>query len=317
MTDTQIIPGKIYDGYVIDDKEHKNKDPKNFGRYRIYIPSLSPGPETKEDEGFWVRNRIGNNLVSSNEGSYGSYFPQQPKSGKNDNKGTQVKVSFDTKDPQSGQIITTVTDHTDGATPKIISKKTSETPSEDDFDYLDRDRTFVVVKTPNDNTFVILEKETEGSAESSKGSININFQGKQSTIVINDDGIHLYTDNNLGITVKEKNSILIEGDSKIQVNGDSDLYCNGTTKIYSSSNIEIKSDATVNIEGSSDVNVKGGSNVNVDGGTVNVKGGGSINMQAGMIHLNGSAPSAASAAQASENKGEDEVVEQNKVSISK
>lgn len=333
MVAVQIEPGRIYTGYIISDNEYKNKDPKNLGRYRVYIPVLSPGPEIKENEGFWVRNQFGNNLVSSQKGSYGTYYPQQPESGKNSNRGTQVKVRFDSKDPQSGQIISSVVDHIDGAMPKIGSAPTTD---EAEVGYLDRDRTFVPVKTPSGNSIVLLEPDIEGSSSDSSSSININYKGKRTTIVINDDGIHFYSDDNLGITISKDNNILVKGNSKIEIDGDNDIYCKGDSKIYSSGDIDVKSDGGIKAEAASNVDVKaaaavqiyaaanvelkGAVNVDIEAtGIVNIKGGPAINLQAASVNINGVAAPAATASgasKASTNEGEDENETQNKVTIS-
>lgn len=271
-----------YHGVILPDA-----DPKNQGRYKVHIPELHP--LIKENSGIWCKNqqhkwRIG----PSEDHFYGSYYPLQP--------GTKVLVKFYQNDFHSGYIDRIVSDQVMETTPKIgcgLNPNAS----------IDRDELYVIFKTPKyHNLFAILEKNADGQNGLTKtlipNSIHLYYNYRRSTLIINEDGIHWFTMNNHGTTIEGNCSTWINQNDKMYIQGNRDTYINGYFKHYINGPQDVLGSNSSRTTFSSEFDLQSGSHIAED---------------APMIYLNCGVSN--SAKQADTNKGEDEIMKQNKLDM--
>lgn len=271
-----------YHGVILPDK-----DPKNQGRYKVHIPELHP--LLKENTGIWCKNQNHNwRMGPSEDYMYGSYFPMQP--------GTKVLIKFYQNDFHSGYIDRVVSDQIQKTNPKLGSGTNPEATS-------DRDDVYVFFKTPKyHNLFTIFEKTTDGSNGLTQqlipNSIHLYYNYRRSTMILNEDGIHWFTMNNRGVTVEGNNSEWVNQNEKVYVQENRDIYVNGNEKKYTKGSYDHLSMSTHRETSLDKYDIQSSSHFAVD---------------APVIFLNSGKSSPAK--QAVTNKGEDEIIKQNKVDM--
>ncbi len=187
------------------------KDPKNQGRYKVHIPELHPLID--QGEGIWVKNHIHRwRYNGCDDYFYGEYKPLQP--------GTIIMVKFYEDDLNTGYIHRIISD-------QIMNSLLKMGADRDDSQITnDRDDMYLIYKTPKKNNMFLVLEETEGpglTADLIPNSIHLYYNDLRSTMILNEDGIHWYTDDNRGVTVKGQNSELVHKDEKIQVKGNRHL----------------------------------------------------------------------------------------------
>jgi hypothetical protein len=215
-----------------------NIDSSNRGSYKVNIPELQPHMPTST--GIWCKNHTCRHRISpSNVGICGSYYPLQA--------GMLVIVKFFANHIESGYIDRVISD----AYPQSLP-----------FEATERDDYYQIIRTPKHNNLIAIFEGSENSKNIPKNSIHIYFNDLRTTLVIDESGVNIKTDDNINTT--------ISGNCKITVNGNTDIKTGGTTSIESSSNIEIKSASSVNVEGSSQINVKSSGMVKIDGSKVKI-----------------------------------------------
>lgn len=201
-----------YHGIVL-----KNKDIKKQGRYKIHIPELHT--LIKTDSGIWCKNQ--QHLwrwTPSHDYMYGEYFPLQP--------GTKVLIRFYENDFHSGYVDRILSDQVMNTTPKIGCKLNPEAID-------DRDDVYMLYKTPKKhNLFVILEdtKDSKNGLTQNliPNSIHLYYNYRRTTMILNQDGIHWFTMDNRGVTVEGHNSEWVNKSEKIYVKDTRDVYVNGS-----------------------------------------------------------------------------------------
>jgi len=251
---------KEFIGTVLPDKDNNHQ-----GRYKINISELQP--HTKESDGIWVKNHSCRNRISpSAVGVCGAYFPLQA--------GMAVIVKFFSNHIDSGYV------------DRIISDAYPETLP---FEAIERDDFYLLLRTPiHDNIIAVYDGDT-ASKNIPKNSIHVYFNKTRTTVVIDENGINIKTDDNINVTVAKN--------VKITVAGTADIKVTGNANVSSAADVNVKAGANANVEAGSNANVKAGGNANISGSVVNIKGG-SVNIQGAPVSINGSAPDAGAAADA-------------------
>lgn len=278
----QNLRNNSYHGVILPDK-----DPKNQGRYKVHIPELHP--LVKDKEGIWCKNQNHSWRMSPSEDYvYGSYFPLQP--------GTKVLVKFYQNDFHSGYIEKIVSDQVIKTNPKIGCGNNPEATS-------DRDDMYVIFKTPKyHNLFAVLEKTTDGSNGLVKqlipNSLHLYYNYRRSTYIMNEDGIHFFSMNNYGKTIEGHSNIWINQNDKLYIQGNKDCYVNGSTKNFSAGGVD---------------NLGKSHCHNTYAGPYDIQSAVHFAVDAPAILFNCGATSPATQAQT--NKGEDEIVNQNKLDM--
>lgn len=199
----------------------KNKDPKNQGRYCVHIPDLML--HLPEDEGIFVKNQIHKNRITpSDSGNYGQYFPLQPN--------TLVIIKFFEDDYNTGYIDRIISDFKNDSLPLLIK---------------DRDDFHQIFRTPKyDNIFTIHENTTDQAPN----SIHLYFNKYRTTIVVDEEGIHIHSDDNEDKKILKNSNINIKQNKKLHIQGNYDIYVDGETKIFSSGAIHMRSATTINMD---------------------------------------------------------------------
>ncbi len=207
---------KEYLGIILPDK-----DPKHQGRYKVYIPNLMP--HLAEDKGIWVKNHIHKNRVTPSEkGIYGSYQPLQEK--------TQVIIKFFENDYNTGYVDRIISDFEIESLPLKIK---------------DRDDLHQIFRTPkNDNLFVLNEETTDQPAN----SIHLYFNKYRTTIVIDEEGIHVHSDDNRDELIEKDVDEETKQNQKLLIHGNYDIYTMGETKIYGEGTIDVRSGTSINCD---------------------------------------------------------------------
>jgi len=226
-------------GTVLPDKDNNHQ-----GRYKVNISELQP--HTKDTDGIWVKNHICRNRISPSAiGICGAYFPLQP--------GMGVIVKFFSNHMDSGYV------------DRVISDRYPETLP---FEAIERDDFYLLLRTPiHDNIIAVYDSDT-ASKNIPKNSIHVYFNKTRTTVVIDENGINIKTDDNINVTVAKNVKITVTGTADIKVDGD------------------------VKIKTSSSAHIKATSNLNIEASVINIKGNSAINMQAPLISENGVASAA-------------------------
>ncbi len=218
----------------------EDEDPKYQGRYKVYIPELMP--HLDENVGIWVKNQIHSYRVTPSEkGIYGQYFPLQV--------GTYVIVKFYENDLNTGYISRIISDHEINSLP---------------FKITDRDDYYQIIRTPKYDNVIAINEDTK---DQPANSIHIYFNKDRTNIIIDEQGIHIYTQDNCDIeidkdehhhvhqnryrTVDQNEEILIKQNRKLEVDQNEDIYVKGNRKRTT--------------EGNEDILVKGNRSLQVDG----------------------------------------------------
>jgi len=236
----------IYEGVVLD-----RDDPKDQGRYYVYIPELQFNdltqnpPVNNKYSGVWCYNCVGSNFIRytetelrdySNKNSFGSYLPLKP--------GTHVLVGFPTEDNK-----------TFWNTGYILNLLTYEKPPNDD-----RDNFYLIMTTDKESWAFIDETGEQFAVSFHSGKSNV--WGKEDVIQISKESgtvveVH---DDHITAFHNSGNYIHIDGDQITAKIGGSFIK-------LSSDHISLKSDS-IYIQGDSLVAIEGGA-VQIDDG-VNV-----------------------------------------------
>jgi hypothetical protein len=282
------LTDKEFHGIILEDK-----DPKNQGRYKVHIPELMP--LIVETKGIWVKNQIHNwRYTSSEKYFYGEYKPIYP--------GTLVFIKFYTHDINTGYVDRIISDQMIKTMPKLAVNKDPKSINE-------RDDIYLLYKTAkNNNLFVILEDTTDSETgldeELIPNSIHQYYNEKRTTTIINEDGYHLFTEDNNGLTVEKDNNKWIKGNDKTCIDKNMLLRIKGSEKKY--------------VEGGS-TSISKGKSISYSMGSQVVKSEGMVSLDAPMVYLNSDPiDSVISSTQlenlkAPTNKGEDEIKIQNKI----
>ena len=215
-------PGKKYIGKIVP-----GPDPAQRGRYVVQIPEAMPHmPETS---GLLLPNQCGNNISSSDKGTYGSYMPLQA--------GTTVMIECMNDNWESGRIVGTVGDA--GAKSEVdpITNKPRSSSG-------DRDEQYTVVTTPNGTRIFVTE-----NSSTEPNSVFIMYKNTEAIVRINPEGIHIQTDKNYTKKVKIDEVVEIVGNSSIKIGGKWDLLTEG--------DINVKSSGTILLNGAGGVVIQG------------------------------------------------------------
>ena len=225
------------------------KDSQHQGKYKVNVPELQP--HMKDSTGIWCKNHTCKHRVTpSQNGVYGSYYPLHP--------GTSVIVKFFANHIESGYI------------DRVISDAYAETLP---YEIIERDDYYQIIRTPKYNNLIAIYEGDASSKNVPKNSIHIYYNDTRTTVVIDETGINVKTEDNINITVAKN--------VKINVTGTADIKVTGDIKVQTAANAHIKCRANLNIEA---------------GAVMNIKAGSIINMQAPTIYQNGVAEPAAIAA---------------------
>lgn len=216
-TDAKPLKNQKFQGIVL-----KDIDPLNQGRYKVWIGELMH--QLDKTKGIWCKNKTNNNNHS--------YTPIQAN--------TDVVVLFTENDFNTGVIIETNHD-----------TQVNSLPAKAKMD--DRDKIYNVITTDKDQHAIIM---TSGTSSVPGDSVFIYSNNKKAKIILNGDGIHIYS----------------AGDFNISAGSDINISAGGKFNVKSGGDVNLKSGANINADAGGTVNNKG-STVNIDGGAVNLKGG--------------------------------------------
>jgi hypothetical protein len=225
-----------------------DKDLLHQGRYKVNIPELQP--HMKVTEGMWCKNHTCRFRVSPSEpGISGSYYPMQP--------GMSVIVKFFANHIESAYI------------DRVISDAYANTLP---YEIIERDEYYQIIRTPKHNNLIAIYEGDANSKNVPKNSIHIYYNETRTTVVIDEDGINIKTDDNINVTVAKNVKL---GTADIKVTKD------------------------VHIEAFENTNIKVHKNLNIEAMEImNIKAGTLIHMQAPLIRQNGSVQPAEPAATA-------------------
>ncbi|MEO5350433.1 MAG: hypothetical protein H7836_12405 [Magnetococcus sp. YQC-3] len=234
---------KYYKGTItkdVDDEEHR-------GRYLVFIDELHSlsSSNDKNKDGIWCSNRLSNVSNDAKFGNFGSYFPIFV--------GCRVKVQI-TGSAETGEIVGLLSDQS--ASNKFVP---FDTPAQEQtqitqiFKTMKFGNTFVVTESTTEapNSIHLYYNSDTGTPYGKSGSKN------RTKIIINEDGINIYSADSLNVSIDNESNILVEGDAKLTVKGKTDLHLIGETKLKVDGPLHIKSDSVINIDGAS-VNIMGG-----------------------------------------------------------
>lgn len=286
MADRESLINREFIGVVLS-----NRDNSHRGQYMVNIPELQP--HMKSYHGIWCKNHVNKYRVTpSRIGVVGSYYPLQ--------SGMAVIVKFFANDINSGYV------------DRIISDPYANTLP---LEVIERDDYYQIIRTPRYNNIIAIyegpppiddegveEQWTPENSQSSKNvprnSIHIYFNETRTTVVIDETGLNVKTEDNINITVHEHDGT--PGNIKLTVQGTADIKVTGDAKIESSANVHVKAGSNAYVDGGSDVHVNAGGTAYVtgNGGDVHVKANGSVNVQGATVNLNGTATPATPASSA-------------------
>jgi len=106
---------------------------------------------------------------------------------------------------------------------------------------IERDDYYQIIRTPKHNNLIAIYEGDAASKNIPKNSIHVYFNSTRTTVVIDETGINVKTEDNINMTVTQN--------VKITVNGAADVHVTGDVKIKSDANVHIKSGGAVNIQG--------------------------------------------------------------------
>lgn len=252
-TSSESLSSKEYRGVIL-----KDKDPRQMGRYKVHIYGKMDHLPT--DRGIWCKNHTHNSRITkSSSGTYGQYFPLQP--------GTEVIVRFTANDFNTGCIDRIMSDGSEKSQYNLGNfldedKEKSPDPS------VDRDDTYLLIKTPKKNNAIYITEETE---DHPANEIWISYNTKRTAIRINEDSIYISTKDNQNIkvnldqkveivkssskkvgenrvlNVEQNYDIRVNGNTTISSEGDMKFSAKGKLHLYSATEIAINSDGVLYI----------------------------------------------------------------------
>lgn len=271
-----------YHGLILPDR-----DPKNQGRYKVHIPELHPLIEA--DLGIYVKNQQHNwRYGPSDDHMYGEYYPLHA--------GTKVLIKFYENDFHTGYVDRIISDQIISTTPKIAVDKIPEATT-------DRDDIYMIFKTPKKhNLFAVLEETSDGEnkldSELIPNSIHLYYNYRRSTMILNEDGIHWFSMDNRGVTIEGNNSEWVHKTEKIYIHEDRHLFINGKHRHHVHKDYDSTIDGEHREHSCDQHSTTSSDKITEDAPT--------IWMNSGL-----SKP----ARMAESNKGEDEIVKQNKIDM--
>jgi len=199
------------------------KDPQNKGRYKVYIPELAP--LLTDDSGIWVKNQIHKyrDNTGSGKGRYGQYFPLHP--------GTHVLVVFyNISDLNSGYIDRIIDD--DIPNPDTTKELSDNKPIQNQFKISlpfdsskDRDEVYQLIRTPKYDNIIAVSEDSAGDIIPTS-NIFIGYKKFRSSFILNDDGIHLETEDSFQDYCYKDRMSFTKSDSYNFINGNSENVYN-------------------------------------------------------------------------------------------
>ena len=116
----------------------------------------------------------------------------------------------------------------------------------------ERDEQYTTMMTPNQSGSYI----KEGTKED-EDSYYIIHKGKQTALRMNDEGLHISTDQSCNQRICVNRNIVIDGASSIVVNGGNyDIYINGQVNIYATNDINMTTDTNINMTAKGNINIE-------------------------------------------------------------
>jgi hypothetical protein len=199
------------------------KDPQNKGRYKVYIPELAP--LLTDDSGIWVKNQIHKyrDNTGSGKGRYGQYFPLHP--------GTHVLVVFyNINDLNSGYVDRIIDD--DIPNPDTTKELSDNEPIQNQFKIplpfdsdKDRDEFYQLIRTPKYDNIIAISEDSAGDIIPTS-NIFIGYKKFRSSFTLNDDGIHLETEDSFQDYCYKDRMSFTKADSYNFINGNSENIYN-------------------------------------------------------------------------------------------
>jgi hypothetical protein len=276
-------------GRLVPKDTEEYYDPKQMGRYKVHIPSLMPHIE--KEKGIWVKNQVHKWRITPSEvGEYGQYFPIQPK--------TYVIVKFYENDINTGYIDRIISDwkeERDVEAQDCVEKKPV---------LEDRDEQYILFKTPKKWNAFYVNEETKNEPNTIYLIYNRDDNPERRTVYrINEEGIHIWTRDDLRVRVLGDENTQIDGNRSRYVKGDQrqNIYGNDNTEIRKNRITDVKENEEYRVRGHEIKNIdkdfdhktKGNVTIEVQGyvdlsvdGSVDVWSGTSINCDAPVINLN-------------------------------
>ena len=275
-------------------------DPLIQGRYKVHIPELHQ--HISVAEGIWCKNRthLNRNAMGFNElgispGIYGNYYPLQST--------TNVLVQFLDEDAQTGEIVKVIADTTP-TTPLSPSDRLPFMEVVDQIHQNDRDAVTQIIRTVRDNNIIAINEGRDDETGLPPESIHVYYHDKQTKVIINQDGIHTFTEDN-ELTTIEKDSrtlikgdikikfgteedgkgnldVYIQGDVKVHIHGDTDLVVDGDVRAHVHGNADATVDGTTKLDSKRQMDIKCGDHINVlADGNINIQATTDINLNSG------------------------------------
>jgi hypothetical protein len=281
------LTSKLWNGTILPDIDMYHQ-----GRYKVHIPELHQ--HISVADGIWCKNRThpnrnspGFNILGLAAGIYGTYYPLHSL--------TNVLVQFLADDSQSGEIVKIIAD----TTPWTEMPFVEDAPPNP----LDRDAFTQIFRTVRDNNLFLVNEGRDEQTALPPESIHLYYHDKQTKVIINQDGIHTFTEDN-ELTTIEKDSrkhvkgnvkikfgdgkdgnldVYVEGNVKVHIHGNTDLVVDGnvkahihgnadavvdgTTKLHSKQHLDIKVDEGINVHATNNINIQSGQEIHLNSGT--------------------------------------------------
>ncbi len=194
-----------------------DKDPKHQGRYKVYIPEFMY--HILDTKGIWVKNHVHKHRITRSDvpafKMYGQYFPLQ--------SDTIVIVKFFRNDYNTGYIDRIVSDYEIESLPLAVT---------------DRDDLTQMYRTPKYDNIHTIHEDT---VDQPPNSIHIYYNQVRTTIVVDEEGIHIHSDDNEDKRIKKDYDQNVKQNKKVHVEGDFDVYVNGNCRNYSGGYYDIRS----------------------------------------------------------------------------
>ena len=257
----QIEPGKEYDGQIIKNDEY---DQRQQGKYLVHINDLIStleDEEPNENHSIWCRNHVHKwRITPSKYGEYGQYFPLQP--------GTRVVVKFRNDDITSGYIERIRSDFLEKTD---IEAQDCVTPKKN---LKDRDEQYILVKTPKKNNVFYINEDTDNEPNTIYLIFNRNEEGRRTVYRINEEGIHIYSRDNLRLKLLKDKNVSIEGGKTEFIQDSYILEVQGNLNINVKGSANIKTSSSARISASSNAFITAGGQVRISGGRILLNSGG-------------------------------------------
>ena len=277
MVDGESLTNREFIGTILP----KKSDAAHQGKYRVNIPVLQP--HMKENEGIWCKNHINKYRVTpSMDGIYGSYYPLHP--------GTSVIVKFFANHIESAYI------------DRIISDAYTETLP---YEIIERDDYYQIIRTPRYNNLIAIyegpppppdadgneQPWTIANAQPSKNipknSIHIYFNDTRTTVVIDETGINVKTEDSINVTVAKNVKITVKGTADINVTGNANIETAADASIKAGGKVNVQSGGDANVNAAANANITAGAVANLKGATVNIDGSSGVNIKGGAVNIQG------------------------------